>query len=125
MLIQACQDNSSLAEVLGTDTAVPTSISDPLQNQHVKLQRPDTVLMLASVREGKALRGAFTGAIADELRSADGKKDIFKMFQRASRTVATDPECMKVDQHPELRATNTKDLVLPPAEPGRGVLIDR
>ena len=41
------------------------------------------VLMLASVIEGKALRGAFTRAIADELRSADGKKDIFKMFQRA------------------------------------------
>ena len=70
MLIQACQDNSSLAEVLGTDTAVPTSISDQLQNQHVTLQRPDTVLMLASVREGKALRGAFTGAIADELSTS-------------------------------------------------------
>ena len=52
------------------------------------------------------------------------KKDSFKMWQRAPRTVATDPECMKVDQHPERRATNTTDFVLPPAEPGRGVLFD-
>ena len=79
MLLQACQvDESKLAQytTLKSHDPAPSSLSDPLSNQHITLTRPHTVLLLATVRGGVAYRGVFTGAMADEFRSADGKKDI-------------------------------------------------
>lgn len=108
MLIQACQKSAAVPE---TDPAFPVHANDPLKNQHITLKRRHTVLLLATVREGLAKRGAFTRAMAEEFRSADGKKDISEMFNRAVERLMTDPSCRY--QVPEYRQTTSRHLVLP------------
>ena len=45
----------------------------PDDNTHIVLNRPHTVLLLALMREGSAKRGAYTDAMATELKRADGR----------------------------------------------------
>ena len=106
MLLQACQGahRRNLAE---SDPAVPTQMSDPHKDQHITLTRPNTVLLLATVRGGVAYRGVFTGAMADQFRSADGETNIYAMFTEASS------KCSQ--QNPKFESTAKKRLVLPPA----------
>ena len=117
MLLQACQvaDDSQLAKytTLKSHDPAPSSLSDPLSNQHITLTRPHTVLLLATVRGGVAYRGVFTGAMADEFRSADGKKDIYAMFTSAAAKVAATPGCENQDKRFE--STTKKTFILPPA----------
>ena len=63
---------------------------------------------MATVTGGLAYRGAFTGAIANGFREADGKKDISSMYISA----AADSACR--EQCPEFRMTLDKTLILPP-----------
>lgn len=114
MLLQACQGahRRNLAE---TDPAVPTQLSDPRGDQHITLTRPHTVLLLSTIRGRKAKRRLFTGAMADEFRSADGKKDIHAMFIKAHDAMKrNNPEA--ADRYPEYRTTTEKFLILPPAK---------
>ena len=60
VLIQACQAADRTTRVPGSDPA-PTQLSDPHRDQHITLTRPHTVLLLATVRDGLAYRGVFTG----------------------------------------------------------------
>ena len=117
MLLQACQaaDDAQLAKYTASTShdPAPTSLSDPLSNQHITLTRPHTVLLLATVRGGVAYRGVFTGAMADEFRSADGKKDIYAMFNSAAAEVAATLGCE--NQDPKFESTTKKTLILPPA----------
>ena len=83
MLIQACQVASPGEQSSTSSDPAPVQVSDPHVDQHITLLRPHTVLLLATVRGGKAIRGAFTGAMADEFRSADGKMTVDEMFDRA------------------------------------------
>ena len=69
------------------------------------------MLLLATVRGGVAYRGVFTGAMADQFRSADGKKDINAMF-----TLAASSARQKHEQIPKLESTTHKFLILPPVE---------
>ena len=88
-------------------------IIDPHNNKHIVLRRPHTVLLLATVTGGEAIRGAFTGALADQFRAADGKTDIYTMFNRAVNImIRNDAACR--DQRPEMRITTDRNLVLPP-----------
>ena len=96
-----------------TDPATPTQKSDPHHDKYVVLCRPHTVLMMASVRGGKAVRGAFTGAMAEQFRQADGKTDINTMFTRANASLQKHEVCQHVNQIAEIRHTMTKDLILP------------
>ena len=64
---------------------------------------------MATVTGGLAYRGAFTGAMANEFRGADGKIDICSMFISA----AADDVCR--EQSPEFRMTLNKTLILPPS----------
>ena len=50
------------------------------------------------------------GAMADEFRSADGRRDIYSMFTRSSERVAGE-----TNQQTEFRSTARKTLILPPA----------
>ena len=115
MLIQACQVVSPGASGISTTDPAPVQISDPQQDTHITLTRPHTVLLLATVRGGKAQRGAFTGAMADQFRSADGKTDISVMFDRASEIMDEREDCQYIGQCPEFRKTTKKQLILPPA----------
>ena len=55
------------------------------------------------------MRGAYTGALAKELRKANGKIDISQMHTNAAKEVKK----RRAEQIPELRDTLTKRLILP------------
>ena len=67
------------------------------------------MLLLGTVTGGLAIRGAFTGAIAEVVRRSDGKTDICEMFHKAVDNMSDE------EQTPEMRATTKKLLILPPA----------
>ena len=90
-------------ELLQADPATPT------QTLTIHLQRPHTVLLLATVMGSVAYRGYFTGAIADQIKQADGKTDIYTMYLHAVESMR------KAEQTPEFRSTMKKTLILPPA----------
>ena len=115
ILIQACQDNTAVALSLKGkgDPAVPGQVSDPLRDQHITLTRRHTVLLLSTVREGKSIRGAFTGAMADQFSCTDGKTDISEMFYKAAHKVTHDHRCKQINQTPKCELTLDKKLVLP------------
>ena len=81
MVIQACQVFSTYGVVPSqpseSDPATPSQVTDPHNNKHIVLRRPHTVLLLATVTGGLAIRGAFTGALADQIRVSDGKTVIY------------------------------------------------
>ena len=114
MVVQACQVFSTFNVVQQTalsnaDPAVPCQVVDPHRNKHIVLRRPHTVLLLATVTGGLAIRGAFTGAIAEVVRRSDGKTDICEMFHKAVDNMSDE------EQTPEMRVTTKKLLILPPA----------
>lgn len=114
MLIQACQESATFQTQFGEDTdPLPVQKGDQYKNQHISLRRDNTVLLLSTVREGKALRGAFSGAMADQFRSANGKKEIHEMFAAASKHMPR-TEATK-DQKPEFRSVLKQRIILPPA----------
>ena len=119
MLIQACQkginrlSESSSASV--KEDPLPTQLSDPSSNQHITLTRPHTVLLLATVRGGVAYRGMFTGAMADQFRSSDGRTDIYRMFTQAVSAMKKSQPESTYQQDPEFRAVTEKTLILPPS----------
>ena len=112
MLIQACQDAATVgADVSSADAATHNA----QQDLEINLTRSDTVLLLATGRGGKAIRGRFTGAMADEFRKHGEDKDIIKMFERARDRIMNDVDCQKVQQQPECKETiGSKKLLLPP-----------
>lgn len=114
MLIQACQVASPEEPGARLVDPAPVDINDPHQDTHIRLLRPHTVLLLATVRGGKAIRGAFTQAMANQFKSADGKKDIVAMFNNAVKCLKKGKECQQIHQVPECRMTTDNPLILPP-----------
>ena len=108
-MVQACQVPSPHT---GSSTSDPAPVQ---QVTHITLLRPHTVLLLATVRGGKAVRGAFTGAMADQFRIADGKKDISAMFDCAVRSLRKGRDERTEEQIPEFRKTTDNVLIPPPA----------
>ena len=113
---QSCQD--TVAAESGT-TMMPSSRSDAsaynLQKdiEEIELKRSNSVLLLATSKGCKAVRGKFTGYMADEFRSTDRDRDIIEMFERAKTKVMNDSQCQKVRQIPECKYQLAKKLVLP------------
>ena len=60
VLLQAWQGGDRTTLHAASDP-LPTQLSDPHRDQHITLTRPHTVLLLATIRDGLAYRGAFTG----------------------------------------------------------------
>ena len=79
------------------------------KDDRITLERPHTVLLLASLRGGYATRGAYTNAMADEFRKADGTSDIYEMHSRAVVSIQRE---LAIIQTPEFRSTLAKLLVL-------------
>ena len=79
-------------------------------DQHVQLTRPNTVLLSATVTGGKAERGVFTGAIANQIIDAKEGKYIYNIFIGACEQMKSSGS-----QIPEFRSTLRKPLVLPAA----------
>ena len=120
MVIQACQVFRTHGVVPSQPSestpATPSQVTDPHNNKHIVLRRPHTMLLLATVTGGLAIRGAFTGALADQIKASDGKTDIYCMFNRAMNImIRNEAACAELGQVPEIRATTDKNLILPPA----------
>ena len=79
------------------------------ENTHIILNRPHTVLLMASMRDGYARRGAYTDAIAQQFRDAGANADISAIHYKA---VVRMREQYGDEQTPEMRSTLTKKLVL-------------
>ena len=109
--MQACQ--SSPLRVVTSRDALPTSGDSA---GHITLTRPHTALLLSTVAGGTALRGAYTGAIADQISKSSGKTDINSMHTAAVKQVQQ-TFSLNHDQIPELRHTLDKTLIMPKATP--------
>ena len=84
VVIQASQESASFqTQSDRSPEPLPWNSQDKYKNQHITLDRPNTALLLATMRGGLALRGVFTGSLANQFRKADGKKDISAMFHDA------------------------------------------
>ena len=93
MIIQACQVAPVVRQNGCCDESdpIPLQYSDPNKDQHITLTRPHTVLLHAT--GGVTYRGQFTGAMAEELHSADGSKDIYAMFNDAAAKLREETDC--------------------------------
>ena len=113
MLIQACQvdSNHRFVDAHSDEDPAPTQLSAPHRAQHITLTRPHTALLHSAVRGGVAYRGVFTGALADELRSADGKSDIYDIHSKACARM--EKYSRGPEQVPRFESTLKKRLVLP------------
>ena len=80
----------------------------PEDNTHIVLNRPHTVLLLASMREGSAQRGAYTDAMAGEFKRADGRS----LADKHQSAVAEMTRQYGDNQTPEICSTLKKKLVL-------------
>ena len=109
--MQACQ-SSPLRVVTSRDALPPSGDSAG----HITLTRPHTALLLSTVAGGTALRGAYTGAIADQISKSSGKTDINSMHTAAVKQVQQ-TFSLNHDQIPELRHTLDKTLIMPKATP--------
>ena len=72
------------------------------ENTHIILNRPHTVLLMASMRDGYARRGAYTDAIAQQFRDADATADISEIHYKA---VVKMRQQHGDEQTPEMRST--------------------
>ena len=86
------------------------------EGKFIKLTRQNTVLLLPTVAGDGARRGFYTSIFADQLRTADGKTDIYEMHLRTVERMTQIPE---KKQKPEYRETLAgKRLILPKVAPG-------
>ena len=115
LVVQACQMYRTSGLSLpaepqaGPSTAIDANRANPPEQTRIDLKRPHSVMMLATVPGGAAVRGAFTGALADEISQADGKTDIHAIFTKASDAISSN----SFAQQPVFRSTLRKKLVLP------------
>ena len=83
VLVQACQHLETANTALQAEHQDMAMRSSSAEESRITLERPHTVLLLASLRGGYATRDAYTNAMADEFRKADGRSDIYEMHSRA------------------------------------------
>ena len=130
MIIQACQATNHTAlpseyfdaavaspcENRGGNTSftLTTTESQTFEDSAVILSRPHTALLFATSEGQPARRGAFTAAIAAQIMTADGRKDISSMFDLAVHETIPVAR-FKYQQIPEMRKTTSKKLIFPPA----------
>ena len=82
MLVQAFQHTETTQREAPADTDM-AMISSSAADTHITLKRPHTVILQATLRGGYAKRGAYSNAIAEQFKQADGKTDVYKMHSGA------------------------------------------
>ena len=106
ILIQACQQSDYIPPLNSNeDMAMGCS---PEDKTHIVLNRPHTALLMATMRDGFAKRGAYTEAIAEQLHQADGKSNLEDIHARAVLQIV---EKYGDKQTPEYRSTLKKRLI--------------
>lgn len=113
ILIQACQTYASDSQEEQSSSNSPSNAHDSSrpEEKSVILERPHTYLLMATVAGGKALRGAFSGALARQIAKADGKTSLDEMIYAAKSDIKSTLQRKK--QIPEARNTLEKTLILP------------
>jgi hypothetical protein len=106
MLVQACQHSQAAQGNPGDDMAMRSS---PADNTHIVLDRPHTLLLLSTMRDGFCKRSAYTNAMTQQFKQADGKLDIHDMHTKA---VILMKEKYGEKQTPEYRSLLKKHLIL-------------
>ena len=101
MLLQACQVSNNGSSRISTGI-----------DRHLQLTRPNTVLLSATMTGGKAERGVFTGAMAEQVRKTKCKTDIYQLFTSAREHMKNNGSGYQV---PEFRSTLLEPLCLPVA----------
>ena len=88
------------------DDVFDASVTSQADSNHILLTRPNTFVLCATVPDGKATRGLYTGAIAKQIGNSDGETSIDVMHKQA---------CVEVEQHqiPRMEYTATRELYLP------------
>ena len=93
---------------------VDANAGKPDEKKYITLERPNTLLLLSAVTGSFAKRGAYTGALAEQIAAADGVK-IIEELQATARIEMLKNHPEYKAQIPEMRSTLMKKLVLPPA----------
>lgn len=104
MLIQACQVSNSV-------NGLSQKYRRFRDDSNIILTRENTLLLLATVTGGQASRGAFTGALAEQISHANGEGDIYKLYTQACQQMDK-PEMPWGKQTPEMRSTLKTHLVI-------------
>lgn len=112
MVIQACQNYEHQAPLSSVLDAQEGSSNESMT---IELSRPHTLLLRSSITGGFATRGAYTGALANQIAKADGVTTITDMETAAKTEMFyKHPDTKK--QIPEMRSLLMKKLILPPAK---------
>ena len=114
VVIQACQTYKDVPN--NRNRYFDAMSAEPNEEKHIVLTRPNTLLLMSTVTGGNSIRGVFTGALADQIATADGKKSIEDMQAQARVEMQSYRHQLYHMQIPEMRSTLMKRLVLPPAE---------
>ena len=114
-MIQACQNFNGQLPPGVSSQRIDANAGKPNEAKYITLERPNTLLLLSSITGGFAKRGAYTGALAEQIAKANGKSSIEDMQTTARiEMLKTHPDYR--GQIPEMRSTLMKRLVLPPGQ---------
>lgn len=115
MIVQACMVyTTDEGNSPGSDPDTYVTVHDT-KNRHIVLKRRHTLLLNATVEGGKAIRGAYSGAIARQISKANGQLTIEDMHLAAIAEMEEMEEMEEMDdtQDPEKRDTLRHKLILP------------
>lgn len=114
-IIQACQSVRNPVQDKTGETSNSKDVNCVNRgrgaDKHATLKRKHTALFMATVEGGVAVRGAYTTAMADQIKKADGITDVIQMHTRAVKAMEIIPEC--ASQVPEQRSTLKRRLIIP------------
>ena len=131
LLIQSCQGqnhpeqhveinmhtdgNGNNTDALGM---TPDSTEDP--KTHIKVKRPNTIVVCATPPSFSATRHLFLQHMAKQFRESDGKTVFTSMVNACSRQMSQDRDATRRAQAPITTSLTRLDLILP-----RALMYDR
>ena len=88
---------------------------DAPEKSHFTLKRPHSIMCVATVVGGSAVRGLLIGHLSKKLCESDGCTKFDVMLSEAVENLGL----VEWNQVPDIRKTLTKRLILPPAHHNR------
>lgn len=107
-MVQACQEYFTSTGSRGQQS-YDAGRDNPQDSKHIVLDRPHSLLLMATIVGDRAERGSYTGALAKQISRADGKTTILEMETRARIEMMNE----NPQQTPEMRNTLKRSLILP------------
>ena len=107
--------NGNNTDALGM---TPDSTEDP--KTHIKVKRPNTIVVCATPPSFSATRHLFLQHMAKQFRESDGKTVFTSMVNACSRQMSQDRDATRRAQAPITTSLTRLDLILP-----RALMYDR